>query len=63
MMSATLMSFAVSSHLPLLFVGMENIMLSNHEQADEALRAATIMCEGDPLLVNERSVMLFNHSE
>lgn len=46
-----------------MFVGMENIMLSNHAQADEALNAATTICDGDPLLVNERGVMRFNHGE
>ncbi|KAF9466498.1 TPR-like protein [Collybia nuda] len=51
------------SHLPLMFVGMENIMLSNHELADEALNAANSMCDGDPLLVNERGVMAFNHGD
>ncbi|KAG5646121.1 hypothetical protein DXG03_004360 [Asterophora parasitica] len=51
------------SHLPLMFVGMENIMLSNHALADEALNAANSMCDGDPLLVNEMGVMAYNHSE
>jgi anaphase-promoting complex subunit 6 len=46
-----------------MFVGMENIMLSNHALADEALNAAHSMCDGDPLLVNERGVMAFNHGE
>lgn len=52
-----------SSHLPLMFVGMEHIMLSNHALADEALNAANTMCDGDPLLVNERGVMAFNRGE
>ncbi|KAF5382153.1 hypothetical protein D9615_004247 [Tricholomella constricta] len=51
------------SHLPLMFVGMENIMLSNHVLADEALNAANSMCDGDPLLVNEMGVMAYNHGE
>ncbi|KZP25131.1 TPR-like protein [Athelia psychrophila] len=51
------------SHLPLMFVGMEHIMLSNHAMADEALNAANQICDGDPLLVNERAVMAFNHAE
>ncbi|KAH0585019.1 hypothetical protein H2248_008288 [Termitomyces sp. 'cryptogamus'] len=51
------------SHLPLMFVGMENIMLSNHDLADEALNAANSMCDGDPLLVNEMGVMAYNHGE
>ncbi|KAH8100117.1 TPR-like protein [Cristinia sonorae] len=49
------------SHLPLMFIGMEQIILSNPQQADEALDAAHAMCEGDPLLANERGVMAFNH--
>ena len=40
---------------------MEQIILSNPQQADEALNAAHAMCEGDPLLANERGVMAFNH--
>lgn len=49
------------SHLPLMFVGMEHIVLSNLSLADEALYAAQSMCDGDPLLTNERGVMAFNH--
>ncbi|TFK40039.1 hypothetical protein BDQ12DRAFT_481499 [Crucibulum laeve] len=49
------------SHLPLMFVGMEHISLSNFALADEALNAAHSMCDGDPLLMNERGVMAFNH--
>ncbi|EKM78129.1 hypothetical protein AGABI1DRAFT_61147 [Agaricus bisporus var. burnettii JB137-S8] len=51
------------SHLPLTFVGMEHIMLSNHALADEALNAAYSMCDGDPLLMNERGIMAYNHGE
>ncbi len=51
------------SHLPLMFVGMEHILLSNYRLADEALDAAYSMCDGDPLLINERAVMAFNHGE
>ncbi|KIK68891.1 hypothetical protein GYMLUDRAFT_153334 [Collybiopsis luxurians FD-317 M1] len=48
------------SHLPLMFVGMEQITLSNYDQADEALNASYSMCDGDPLLMNERGVMAYN---
>lgn len=51
------------SHLPLMFVGMEHIMLSNYALADEALNAANSMCDGDPLLYNERGVMAYNHGD
>ncbi|KAF9059802.1 hypothetical protein BDP27DRAFT_1340749 [Rhodocollybia butyracea] len=40
------------SHLPLMFVGMEQITLSNYEQADEALNASYSMC-----------VMAYNHGD
>lgn len=46
-----------------MFVGMEHIMLSNHSMADEALNASNQICDGDPLLVNERGVMAFNHGK
>ena len=51
------------SHLPLTFVGMEQITLSNYELADEALAAAFTMCDGDPLLLNEKAVMEYNRGE
>lgn len=46
-----------------MFVGMEHIMLSNYDMADEALNAADKMCDGDPLLYNERGVMAFNRGK
>lgn len=46
-----------------MFVGMEHIVLSNLPLADEALYAAQSMCDGDPLLTNERGVMAYNHGE
>ncbi|KAI6013046.1 hypothetical protein EDC04DRAFT_2609437 [Pisolithus marmoratus] len=55
--------FLGSSHLPLLFIGMEQIMLSNHQLADEALHAARAVCDSDPLLINELGVMAFTHGE
>lgn len=60
---SNLSDVSVSSHLPLMFVGMEHIMLSNYALADEALNAANSMCDGDPLLYNERGVMAYNHGE
>lgn len=51
------------SHLPLMFVGMEHIVLSNRSLADEALNAAYSICDSDPLLVNERAVMAYNREE
>lgn len=54
---------AGSSHLPQLFIGMEQIMLSNHQLADEALHAARSVCDSDPTLINELGVMAFTHRE
>lgn len=51
------------SHLPLLFIGMEQIMLSNFKLADEALAASYALCPNDPLLCNERGVMAYNHGD
>ena len=42
---------------------MEQIVLSNHPLADEALNAANVACDGDPLLMNELGVMAFTHGE
>ena len=46
-----------------MFVGMEHIVLSNLMLADEALEAAHSMCDGDPLLANERGVMAYNRGK
>ena len=46
-----------------MFVGMEHIMLSNYDMADEALNAADKMCDGDPMLFNERGVMAFSRGK
>ncbi|KAJ7933562.1 hypothetical protein B0H13DRAFT_1953082 [Mycena leptocephala] len=51
------------SHLPLMFVGMENITLSKYTLADEALKAAQAICDCDPLLIGELGVMAFNHGQ
>ncbi|KAF4571362.1 anaphase promoting complex subunit cdc16 [Pleurotus pulmonarius] len=51
------------THMPLMFVGMEHIILSNFALADEALHAANTLCDGDPLLMNECGVMAYNHGD
>ncbi|KAI0349743.1 TPR-like protein [Trametes cingulata] len=51
------------SHLPLMFVGMEHMILSNLKLAEEALYAAQYMCDSDPLLFNERGVMFFMNED
>ena len=52
-----------SSHLPLLYVGMEQLSLSNLDYAGEALSAAYKMCDSDPLLLNELAVMAYHRKE
>ncbi|TFK46093.1 TPR-like protein [Heliocybe sulcata] len=47
------------SHLPLTFSGMEHIITSNLDLADECLDAAYIICDTDPLLLNEKGVMAY----
>ncbi|EIN10021.1 TPR-like protein [Punctularia strigosozonata HHB-11173 SS5] len=51
------------SHLPMLFMGMEHIILANHAQAEEAFEAARMICDEDPLLYNERGVMAYTRGE
>lgn len=51
------------SHLPMLFMGMEQIILANHAQAEEAFEAARMICDEDPLLYNERGVMAYMRAE
>lgn len=51
------------SHLPLLYVGMEHLCLSQWDHAGEALGAAYQMCNTDPLLMNELGVMAYHRKE
>ncbi|KZV72988.1 TPR-like protein [Peniophora sp. CONT] len=51
------------SHLPLMFVGMEHLILSNETPALEALNASLSMCNSDPLLLNEIGVMQFTKND
>ncbi|KAF9027129.1 TPR-like protein [Hymenopellis radicata] len=51
------------SHLPLMFIGMEQLKLSNLRLAGEALSAAYSMCDSDPLLINEMGVMAFSQGK
>ncbi len=44
------------SHLPLLFLAMEHLMLGNMTLAEDALNASAEMCKDDPLVWNERGV-------
>lgn len=50
------------THLPQLFLGMQNLSLHNLPLAREYLQAAHNLCQTDPLLLNEMGVV-FYHEE
>jgi len=52
----------MGTHLPPLFLGMQNHMLNNMTLADEFLKTAYGLCKTDPLLLNEMGVV-FYHQE
>jgi anaphase-promoting complex subunit 6 len=52
----------MGTHLPQLFLGMQNHMLNNMTLADEFLKTAYGLCNTDPLLLNEMGVV-FYHQE
>ncbi|KAK4995086.1 anaphase-promoting complex subunit Cut9 [Elasticomyces elasticus] len=47
------------THLPQLFLGMQNLCLSNFALAREYLSAAYELCKEDPLLLNEMGVLCY----
>ena len=50
------------THLPQLFLGMQNLQLNNIPLAHEYLNTAYTLCQRDPLLLNELGVV-FYHEE
>ena len=52
----------MGTHLPQLFLGMQNHVLNNMTLADEFLKTAYGLCKTDPLLLNEMGVV-FYHQE
>ena len=54
---------ALSSHLPLLSIGMEQLQLSNSNLAEEYFLAAQAINSSDPLLLNELGVVAYNKEE
>lgn len=48
------------THLPQLFLGMQNLQLQNIPLALEYLKAAYQLCETDPLLLNELGVVYYH---
>ncbi|KAH4104390.1 hypothetical protein HBI24_119340 [Parastagonospora nodorum] len=51
------------THLPQLFLGMQNLQLNNLSLAREYLKAAHDLCETDPLLLNELGVVYYNEEQ
>ncbi|KAK2624004.1 hypothetical protein QTJ16_006638 [Diplocarpon rosae] len=50
----------MGTHLPQLFLGMQNHMLNNMTLADEFLKTAYGLCTTDPLLLNEMGVVFYH---
>ncbi|KAI9846328.1 MAG: anaphase promoting complex subunit cdc16 [Sclerophora amabilis] len=48
------------THLPQLFLGMQNLQLNNLTLADEYLKTAYGLCNTDPLLLNEMGVVFYH---
>ncbi|KAG8529878.1 uncharacterized protein KY384_005359 [Bacidia gigantensis] len=48
------------THLPNLFLGMQNLCLGNMSLAHEYLTAAYGLCDTDPLLLNEMGVVFYH---
>ncbi|KAL6706280.1 anaphase-promoting complex subunit Cut9 [Coniothyrium glycines] len=48
------------THLPQLFLGMQNLHLNNLALSKEYLKTAYELCETDPLLLNEMAVVYFH---
>jgi anaphase-promoting complex subunit 6 len=50
----------MGTHLPQLFLGMQNLLLNNMTLADEFLKTAYGLCKSDPLLLNEMGVVFYH---
>ncbi|KAL2266471.1 hypothetical protein VTJ83DRAFT_5823 [Remersonia thermophila] len=48
------------THLPQVFLGMQNHAMNNLTAAEEYLRAAYSLCRADPLLLNEMGIVLYH---
>lgn len=48
------------THLPQLFLGMQNLQLNNLSLAHEYLNTAYELCQNDPLLLNEMGVVYYH---
>jgi anaphase-promoting complex subunit 6 len=50
------------SHLPQLFLGMQNLQLNNLSLSREYLKTSYDLCENDPCLLNEMGVVYFHEN-
>ena len=57
---STAARFFQGTHLPQLFLGMQNLQLNNLTLAQEYLHAALQLCMTDPLLLNEMGVVYYH---
>lgn len=53
----------MGTHLPQLFLGMQNHMLNNMTLADEFLKTAYSLCQTDPLLLNEMGIVFYHQNK
>jgi anaphase-promoting complex subunit 6 len=53
----------MGTHLPQLFLGMQNLLLNNMTLADEFLKTAYGLCKADPLLLNEIGVVCYHQDK
>jgi anaphase-promoting complex subunit 6 len=51
------------THLPQLFLGMQNLQLNNLSLAHEYLNTAYDLCHTDPLLLNEMGVVFYHEDD
>ncbi|PVH92141.1 TPR-like protein [Periconia macrospinosa] len=51
------------THLPQLFLGMQNLLLNNFSLAQEYLATAYELCSTDPLLLNEMGVTYYHEEQ
>ncbi len=51
------------THLPQLFLGMQNLQLNHVTLADEYLKTAYALCKTDPLLLNEMGVVFYHQDQ
>lgn len=51
------------THLPLLFLGMQNLQLNNLSLAREYLKSSYGLCDTDPLLLNELGIIYYHEEQ